>query len=100
MSEPTSRYYSLEKGEFTTPEGRKISYYRRRFLPQGREQPLLIEVKVRDGDRLDLLASRILGDAEQFWRICDANDAMNPFLLTAEPGKKIRICQPQFEEPR
>ncbi|MDD1751161.1 MAG: hypothetical protein LUO89_14965 [Methanothrix sp.] len=100
MLEESSRYYSVERGEYITFEGRKISYFRRRFLPQGSDQPLLVEVKVRDGDRLDVLASRTLGDPEQFWRICDANDAMNPFDLLAEPGKKIRICQPQFEEPR
>lgn len=100
MPEPNSRYCTTETAEYVTPEGRKIAYLRRRFLPRGSDQPLLVEVKVKDGDRLDLLAARILGDPEQFWRICDANDAMNPFALLAEPGRKIRICQPQFEEPR
>ena len=100
MFEANSRYCSVEKSEYITSEGRKISYFKRRFLPQGSAQPLLIEVKVGDGDRLDVLASKFLGDPEQFWRICDANDAMNPFDLLAEPGKMIRICQPQFEEPR
>ncbi|HPT36965.1 MAG TPA: hypothetical protein PLZ44_01605 [Methanothrix sp.] len=100
MPEPSSRYYSTETAEYITPDGRKISYYRRRFLPQGRLQPLLATVKIREGDRLDVLAAKTLGDPEQFWRICDANDAMNPFQLLSEPGKKIRVCQPQFEEPR
>jgi hypothetical protein len=100
MFEASSRYCSVENGEYITSEGRKISYFKRRFLPQGSAQPLLIEMKVGEGDRLDVLASKFLGDPEQFWRICDANDAMNPFDLLAEPGKMIRICQPQFEEPR
>jgi len=100
MPEPNSRYFTAETAEYVTPEGRKIAYFKRRFLPQGGKQPLLVEVKVKDGDRLDLLAARILGDPEQFWRICDANDAMNPFDLLSEPGRRIRICQPQFEETR
>jgi hypothetical protein len=38
-----------------------------------------------------------LGDSEQFWRVADANNAMNPFDLTAEPGKTIRVAVPQVE---
>ena len=34
------------------------------------------------GDRLDNIAARYLGDPEQFWRICDANGAMRPDELT------------------
>lgn len=73
---------------------------RRRFLPRGEKQPLLVEVMITKGDRLDLIAARTLGDPEQFWRICDANNAMNPFLLMAEPGRTLRVAVPQFEEPR
>src|SRR3712207_7753957 len=35
-------------------------------------------------DRLDLITARTLGDAEQFWRVADANDTMNPNDLTGE----------------
>ena len=34
------------------------------------------------GDRLDLITARTLGDPEQFWRVCDANDALDPAELT------------------
>jgi hypothetical protein len=50
------------------------------------------------GDRLDLIAARALGDAEHFWQVCDANNAMNPFDLTAEVGSTLRIPLPQFRE--
>ena len=40
------------------------------------------------GDRLDLITARTLGDPEQFWRICDANDALDPDDL-AEPGRRL-----------
>jgi hypothetical protein len=58
--------------------------------------PLLVEVTVTEGDRLDFIAHQNLGDPQQFWRICDANNAMNPFDLTAKPGQKLRVPIPQF----
>ncbi len=44
-----------------------------------------------DGDRLDLIAHRYLGDPELYWRICDANRALRPEELTAEPGRRLVI---------
>jgi hypothetical protein len=98
MLDPTSRYYSLETAFYTNAQGRRIAYKRRRFLPQGSALPLMSEVTVQDGDRLDLITARTLGVPEQFWRICDANNAMNPFDLTSEIGRVLRIAQPQFNE--
>jgi hypothetical protein len=91
----TSRYYSLETATLATPDGRNIAYKRRRFLPDGQNMLLLVEVTVQQGDRLDLIAARTIGDPEQFWRICDANNAMNPVELTAQLGRVLRIAQPQ-----
>lgn len=95
MFEHTSRYYDLETATYTTPDGRVVAYKRRRFLPRGGEMSLLAEVTVIRGDRLDLIAARTLGDPEQFWRVCDANDAMNPVILTEEPGRTLRVPVPQ-----
>jgi hypothetical protein len=96
MFETTSRYYTLETATLTTPDGRIIAYKRRRFLPQGDKMPLLLEVTVGQGDRLDLITARTLGDPEQFWRVCDANNAMNPPDLTAETGRTLRVSIPQI----
>lgn len=96
MFEPTSRYYALETATYSAPDGRVVAYKRRRFLPQGEAMPLLVEVIVTGGDRLDLIAARTLGDPEQFWRVCDANDAMNPLDLTAELGRTLRVPVPQL----
>ena len=98
MFDTTSRYYRLETATHVTPDGRRITYVRRRFLRQGRSLPLLVEMTVTDSDRLDLITARTLGDPEQFWRVADANNAMNPFELTEEPGKTLRIAVPQVEE--
>ncbi len=95
MFEPTSRYYNLKTAQFTTPDGRRIAYKRRRFLPQGRNMPIAEEVMVKDEDRLDLITFDTLGDPEQFWQIGDANNAMNPEELTAELSRMLRIPIPQ-----
>lgn len=95
MFEHTSRYYEWPIKRFTTPDGRKIAYVSRRFLPNGRDLPLLGEVTITEGDRLDLITANTLGDPEQFWQICDANNAMNPIMLTEELGRRLRIPQPQ-----
>ena len=95
MFESTSRYARLKTATFTDSRGITITYVLRRFLPQGERQPLLVEVNVADGDRLDLIAARTIGDPEQFWRICDANNAMNPFDLVDDPGGLLRVGVPQ-----
>jgi hypothetical protein len=95
MFDPTSRYYTLPTAIYRTRDGERILYKTRRFLPQGARMPLLAEVAVRDNDRLDLITYRTLGDPLQFWRVCDANDALNPFDLTTEAGRTLRIPIPQ-----
>jgi len=97
MFDHTSRYYRIETATLKTPEGRTVRYVRRRFLPQGPKMPLLVEVTVTDGDRLDLITGRTLGDPEQFWRLADANNAMDPSELTEEPGAIVRVPIPQVE---
>lgn len=74
-----------------------VAYKCRRFLPRGEEMELLGEVTVTEGDRLDLIASRSLGDPEHFWLVCDANNAMNPFDLVGECeiGRRLRVPIPR-----
>jgi hypothetical protein len=95
MFDDTSRYHSVETARTTLPDGRVVAYKRRRFLPAGADMPLLTEVTMRDGDRLDLIAAAHLGDPLQFWRLCDANDAMHPGDLESEPGRSLRVPIPQ-----
>jgi hypothetical protein len=96
MPSPTSRYATLPTLAHTEVDGRITSYFARRFLPPGGGMPLLANVTVTQGDRLDLIAARTLGDAEQYWRICDANDALDPLDLTSTLGRVLRIAVPQF----
>jgi hypothetical protein len=95
MFDPTSRYAAVENATLTLPDGRTVAYKRRRFLPRGDEMPQLAEVVVAQGERLDLITARTLGDPLQFWRVCDANDATDPFELVAEPGRTLRVPMPR-----
>jgi nucleoid-associated protein YgaU len=92
---PTSRYAGIETAEVEIEPGRSVRYLRRRLLPPPERFAVLEEHVVVDGDRLDLIAAAHLGDPEQFWRIADANGAMRPEDLTAEPGRRLRITLPE-----
>jgi hypothetical protein len=94
MFEPTSRYYSLKTTTFTTPEGWRVHYKTRRFLPQVKDLQYLMDVPVQAGDRLDLITARTLGAPDLFWRLCDSNIAMDPFEL-GQPGRTLRVAIPQ-----
>jgi hypothetical protein len=91
MFDATSRYSDLEDDTYQAPDGHTVRFKRRRFLPHGAAMPLLQEVEVATGDRLDLIAARTLGDPQQFWQICDANNCMNPFDLTGDDAVAIRL---------
>ena len=94
---PNSRYQGIDTATLLDPDGRKIIYLRRRFVPRPDRFALIQEYMVVDGDRLDNIAAKYLGDPEQFWKICDANGAMNPNDLTAHEniGHRIRITLPE-----
>ena len=98
MFEPSSRYYNIDTATMTVGsnggEPRVISYKRRRIIPSGETMRTLVEHTVVQGDRLDNLAARYVGDPEQFWRICDANDVLRPEELTEEIGWIIKIGLP------
>lgn len=92
--QPTSRYFSTETATYEMPDGRIIRHLRRRFLPPLDRFTLLQEHPVTEGDRLDNLTARYLGDAEQFWRVCDANPILRPEELE-EIGRRIRLTLPE-----
>jgi len=91
----TSRYYGLASAQATLPDGTKITYLKRRFVPPPERFATLAEHQVVSGDRVDNLAARYLGDPEQYWRLCDANGVMDPAELTATIGSYVRITLPE-----
>lgn len=99
MFDPSSRYYALETATHLAEDGREIAYKRRRFLPRADELKVVAEITLVQGDRLDLIAARLLGDPLQFWRVCDANTALNPFDLGARTGSLVLVAAPQLPTP-
>jgi hypothetical protein len=93
MFDQNSRYSKIEN-DILQQGGNIVTYKKRRFLPQGENIPTLIQVSVMAQDRIDLVTSRTLGVPEQFWRVCDKNNAMYPLDLTKEPGKLLLIPIP------
>jgi hypothetical protein len=98
----TSRYYAVQTARIERPDGKTVVYLKRRFLPSPDRFSLLQEHNITDSERLDNIAAQYLGDPEQFWRICDANNAMNPETLVRDPvtlkwkiGRKLRITLPE-----
>ncbi|MBN8992437.1 MAG: hypothetical protein J0H42_29720 [Rhizobiales bacterium] len=99
MFEHTSRYYALKKLQYQRPDGRVVSYVARRVVPSRDNVTALAEVHLSEGQRLDSIAATMLGAPELFWQICDANDALNPFDLTAEVGRIVKIPMPGQQTP-
>ena len=92
---PGSRCHGLPTAQFTLPDGRMTVFVTRRFLPPTENFAVLQSHTVVAGDRLDNLAARYIGDAEQSWRICDANGAMLPEALVANVGAQLDITLPE-----
>lgn len=90
-----SRYYNSDTATLETTDGETVVYLKRRFIPPADRFSLLQEHVVAQGDRLDNITARYYNDATQYWRICDANNAMRPEELTEEIGRRLRITLPE-----
>jgi len=92
---PNSRYHGVQIKAAKSETGETFVYLKRRFVTPPESFALLQYHTVVQGDRLDNLAHKYLGDPEQFWRLCDANNAIRPNALTATVGRKLRITLPE-----
>jgi nucleoid-associated protein YgaU len=92
-----SRYYGFGVQQYAAPNGQVIAYLARRIVPQpgAPNYATVNQYTVKQGDRLDLIAARYLGDPLMAWLICDANGAMRPYDLVAAPGRVLAITTPQ-----
>jgi len=91
---PNSRYYGIATGTRVTSDGTVHNYVRRRFIPPPEDYADLTEHAVVQGDRLDNITNLYLGDPEQFWRVADPNNVIDPNELSATLGRRIRITLP------
>jgi hypothetical protein len=97
MFDRTSRYSGLPTRVLTVvdPDGssRELRYVTRRFVPR-QPGPIIVDHTVTQGERLDNITARYLGDPTQFWRVCDSNNVLDPDELTATTGQIIHIALP------
>jgi nucleoid-associated protein YgaU len=88
---PSSRYYGAPIENYTQPDGTPVKYLARRILPQPDIYASVQNYVIVEGDRLDNLAAKFLGDPLLYWMICDANGATDPDDLTSQVGRTILI---------
>lgn len=90
MQDPTGRYSNAETAFVQRRDGTMIAYLRHRII----SPPAVsgsAQTATRQGERLDLLSQRTLGDPLQYWRICDANTILDPHELTATSGRLLFV---------
>ena len=92
-----SRYYGSTTLTCNAPDGQSVTYLARRFVPQpgAPNFATINQYTVHQGDRLDLIAAKYLGDPLMAWLICDANGAIRPHDLVATAGRVLAITTPQ-----
>src|ERR1700722_7282640 len=73
---PGTRYNNVPFLSITLSDGRTVRYLRRRQVPDPASLSTVFQYRVVDGDRLDNLANRFLGDPGASWRIADANPVL------------------------
>ena len=72
-----------------------VVHLRRRFVPGSDRFTVVQEHRVTASERLDHLASTYLGDPEQYWRLCDANDTVRPDALVEQLDTVVHIALPE-----
>jgi nucleoid-associated protein YgaU len=77
--------------QYALPDGTPVMYLARRIIPQASIYASVRSYVVVDGDRLDNLAAKFLGDPALYWMICDANALTDPDELTQQAGRTILI---------
>jgi hypothetical protein len=87
-----SRYADVPTLEHRLADGRIVRYKARRIIPP---TPGLVHHVVDEGERVDHIAFRHLGDPERFWRVCDANRTVHPEELVERPGRRIDVPTPE-----
>jgi nucleoid-associated protein YgaU len=92
---PNSRYRGLEVAQLERAGQDRIAYFQRRVVPPPEHFVVVQEHVVAQGDRMDNLAARYLGDPELYWRLADANGVLRPDELIEEAGRRIAITLPE-----
>jgi hypothetical protein len=88
-----SRYQGLPTKTLTAPDGTQTIYLSRRIVPQPSAFASMGTHTMMDGERLDQVAGKFLGDPLMAWRLADANGALDPAELE-QRGRVLIIALP------
>ena len=88
MFSKTSRYYNLPERTWRGPDGRNVVYKSVRLIPRP-SHSFTTKTVVGQSERLDLVAARSQGRPELYWKLCDANRALDPFALVESEGHML-----------
>ncbi len=91
---PDSRYHGIPVRVWTAPDGRQITYLARRFAPPPEAFATQGYRRIAQGDRLDRISARTIGNPEAFWMHCDSNRAIWPEELE-QTGRELRLTLPE-----
>ena len=84
---PSSRYHNVATVEAVDADGRPVVALKLRRLAAAPGEPHTVEA----GERLDILAQTLVGDATQFWHVADANTALDSRTLTGTAGDRLLL---------
>jgi hypothetical protein len=89
-----SRYDGLPIATLAAPDGHEVRYVTRRFIPPLEQYAVIQHYRVKQGDRVDVVAAALVGGVLLYWRLCDANLALDPDDVTAIAGAFVRVTLP------
>jgi hypothetical protein len=96
MFEANSRYARKAVKLWVDAQGEEHAYAERRLLPRDEALKPLAEARMREGDRLDLVAFKFYGDSTQSWRLLDAQHIhLDPKNLAERDDQVLRITLPE-----
>ncbi|HMO77153.1 MAG TPA: hypothetical protein PKD48_17590 [Sphingopyxis sp.] len=95
----TSRYATQPVLEADRGDGVTVRYVLPRLLPDPGDMVVATRHRAVEGDRLDLLAWRHLGDPTAWWMIADANRVTHPAALPGAPGDTTAVPVPGTGKP-
>jgi hypothetical protein len=92
--QPNSRYYLVPRRTRTAASGTEEAFVGRRIIPAMERYQPLDHYRAESNSRIDHVAAAAYGDAEQYWRICDANGDADPAVATQPEGRLLVIPMP------
>lgn len=95
MNDPEGRYANSPTRQIAGPDGRPVTYLARRFLPDPETLTIAAIVPLQPGDRLDLFASRTIGEGRHWWLVADAHRVIHPEKLEEPMGRRLRVPLPE-----